>query len=1034
MFNAAVTAAIVSLAILNIGSLNSPATARVVSPAMEASVSPASYLLKVQQSQRDQQAFIREVQESLQALGLYQGPIDGVWGPASQRGLNEFMRRADYRGEFNDTRQSHLWWAAYIRRARDVSAEFAIREAPALARANEDLVSGNQASSEGRYADAEALHRRALALRERVLGPEHRDTLRSLNNLAVSLADQGRHADAKALYRRTLDARERVLGPEHPETLNSLNNLANSLNKQGRHADAEALHRRALALRERVLGPEHHDTLGSLNNLALSLFSQGRHADVEALHRRTLDARERILGPEHRDTLASLNNLAESIRLQGRHAEAEALHRRALALRERILGPEHRDTLRSLNNLALSLADQGRHADAEGLHRRTLEAQERVLGPEHRDTLRSLNNLANSFADQGRHADAEALYRRALDARERVLGPEHPDTLNSLNNLANSLANQGRHADAEGLHRRALDAQERVLGPEHPETLRIRNNLSLNLLKIDNSRSLSIWEEGFPALPNYLVASGRISGRENNGPRIPLDLGLYLSTLRNAALDDDERAERSFLVQGFLTYGTLDVALGDQAARGGLADEAAGKALRELQDAREALEQRRRAYLASFEDESRAVARTALAQGMREAEAWLTETAAVIARDFPTLAELELPQPLSAEEARTLLAPGEGLVAFAATDETLYAWFAKKETISWQAIDISRVELARRVAHLRSAVDLGASAPTGVSGECALRGRQSWLSDRPFDLCAARQLHDLLLGGFDLDGVSELIVVADGPLQQMPFSLLVLGEHPDGTPRWLVEDRAIVALPTTSSLRALRQDTRTSASDDRRPFLGFAPVTFDGPGEGSPLRATLTDLPATGDEVRFLAGVLGAGADGAILGDAASETKVKSMALDRYRVISFATHGLLSSESEEVTGGAVREPALVLRAGSGEDGLLTSSEVATLRLDADWVLLSGCNTAGGDGDDARGLSGLARAFFFAGARSLLVSHWSVDDNAAMELMIETVSRDAGSQSRGRAQSLRQAQLTVMNNPDHAHPLFWAPFDLVGDSR
>jgi len=292
----------------------------------------------------------------------------------------------------------------------------------------------------------------------------------------------------------------------------------------------------------------------------------------------------------------------------------------------------------------------------------------------------------------------------------------------------------------------------------------------------------------------------------------------------------------------------------------------------------------------------------------------------------------------------------------------------------------------------------------------------------------------MLFDGFDLSGIDNLIVIADGPLQQLPFAMLVSDHHDDGTSRWLIEDRAVTALPTTSSLRALRRDTPASASDDRRPFLGFAPVKFDGPGGDSPLRSTLIDLPATEDEIRFLAGVLGAGPDGAVLGDAATEAKVKSTRLDRYRVISFATHGLLSKEADAVTDGAVRDPALVLRAGGGEDGLLTASEVATLRLDADWVLLSGCNTAGGGGEDARGLSGLARAFFFAGARSLLVSHWSVDDNAAMELMIETVSRDADNEAYGRAQALRQAQLTVMSNPDHAHPLFWAPFDLVGEGR
>ncbi len=116
--------------------------------------------------------------------------------------------------------------------------------------------------------------------------------------------------------------------------------------------------------------------------------------------------------------------------------------------------------------------------------------------------------------------------------------------------------------------------------------------------------------------------------------------------------------------------------------------------------------------------------------------------------------------------------------------------------------------------------------------------------------------------------------------------------------------------------------------------------------------------------------------------------------------------------------------------------MLTASEIATLDLDADWVILSACNTAAADGTPgAEGLSGLAKAFFYAGARALLVSHWSVVSDAAVKLtttMFDEMSTDS---DIGRAEALRRARLKLMTDdemPYFAHPMFWAPFVVVGE--
>ena len=272
---------------------------------------------------------------------------------------------------------------------------------------------------------------------------------------ALRLSDLGMYSPAEPLYRRALEALERVWGPEHPDTLNSVNNLAVLLFHNGDYARAELLYRRALEGKERVLGPQHPSTLNSVNNLAELLSSKGDYVGAEVLHRRALETRERLLGTEHPDTLTSVSNLAELLLYKGDYAGAEPLLRRALQGRERVLGREHPDTLTSVNNLAFLLNSKGDCAGAEPLYRRALEALERVLGPEHPDTLKSVNNLAVLLFHKADYAGAETLYRRALQGRERVFGPEHPDTLGSVNNLASLLKNKGDYAGAEPLYRRA---------------------------------------------------------------------------------------------------------------------------------------------------------------------------------------------------------------------------------------------------------------------------------------------------------------------------------------------------------------------------------------------------------------------------------------------------------------------------------------------------------------------------------------------------------------------------------------------------
>jgi tetratricopeptide (TPR) repeat protein len=254
-----------------------------------------------------------------------------------------------------------------------------------------------------------------------------------------------------AIGERLVADRDRLLGPDHPDTLNSRNDLAVAYRAAGRTGEAITLHEQTLAAYERVLGPDHPSTLTSRDNLGLAYQDAGRTAEAITLHEQTLTACERVLGPDHLSTLASRNNLALAYQDAGRTAEAITLHEQTLTACERVLGPDHPNTLQSRNNLAAAYQEAGHTGEAISLHEQVLAARERVLGPDHPDTLTSRGNLALAYQDAGRTAEAVPLYERNLAARERVLGPDHPHTLQSRNNLAIAYRAAGRTADAEKL-------------------------------------------------------------------------------------------------------------------------------------------------------------------------------------------------------------------------------------------------------------------------------------------------------------------------------------------------------------------------------------------------------------------------------------------------------------------------------------------------------------------------------------------------------------------------------------------------------
>jgi CHAT domain-containing protein len=822
----------------------------------------------------------------------------------------------------------------------------------------------------------------------------------------AELSRTGKYSQAIPLAQRLLADIEKTYGPDHRDVAAALNDLAMLYGSQGRDAEAEPLYKRSIAILEKLHGLDSSEVAPQLNNLAAPYQRQERYADAEPLFERSLAIREKAVPRDHPDLGQSLNNLATNYEKQGRHADSEPLFKRSLAIYQKALGPEHPAVATLLNNLGQVDKVQGRYPEAEPLIKRSLAIREKVLVSDHPDVARSLNNLADLYERQGRYADAEPLYQRALAVRERAVGPDHPDTAASMNNLASFYQAEGRPADALPLVQRLIRKGRAQL------------RAALPVLADAQRQQLLPAEQ---ALDQALNAIQR--GTQSSAASAVNKLAVRL------AAGNDRLAELVRRDQ-------------DLSAEADVLDKAIVAAVSKERSKRDVVsEQRARARLAAISTERASLQKTLVAE-------------------FPDYAALSNPLPVTGREIQSLLSGDEAMVLFAVTEKESYVFALTRERFDWKPLPLGAEALSRKIAAFRQGLDIAhASDASGKSGL--------------FDLALAHELYVTLLGPVEslTKDKRSLLVAPSGALTALPFHLLVTEQPAAAIPEkfdgyrdaaWLLKRQAVSVLPSVASLKSLRAFARKDHGV--KPMTGFGDPLFDPSQAGGDKRnpaktaargvvagaytdfwrgagvdrvrlaQALPQLPDTADELNAVAKDLGVAASDIHLGSDASETTLKRTPLADYSIVYFATHGLVAGDVK-----GLAEPSLALsipaQPSELDDGLLTASEVAQLKLNADWVVLSACNTIAGDKPGAEALSGLARSFFYAGARALLVTHWSVDSAAATRLTISTFDRLRADPKLGRAEALRQAMLGYLNDPaspKNAYPGFWGPFALIGE--
>jgi CHAT domain-containing protein len=778
--------------------------------------------------------------------------------------------------------------------------------------------------------------------------------------------------------------------------------------------------------------------------------------------------------------------LAQTLISQERLDEAELMLREVL---KRSLARDGRNSSlvgRALSALRGVFTNRGRYAEAlvvaEWADRTMAEAGIVEQSPMR---LNARIGLANALGTVGRNAEAAVLIdtiRATLKDDSRLEEGFSQATLPSIR----TFIAVGRIADALRDGDSLLAKTTRYYGADHYYTAEAR---AYRAMALHRMKRVEEARREFARAVEVLIDPAKVVGKQKASlartGRLRQILNEYLGVLvgGKGTRNEKDMAE-AFRVADVARWQSVQKAVSGSALRAASGSPELAALIRKVQDADDELE----AVYKNLISQRSAPPDKQLPKIIEAMEARIAALrkaqqvdVAEVRRQFPQYDALISPRPADLATARKALLPNEALLSIYVTPGGSYVWaLAADGTPHFHFSPKAPAWIGGLVKRLRTSVDLSA----GLGPE-----------QMRFDIEAGSALYQELLAPVQAawGKADTLLVVANGALGQIPFSLLptanaAAGTAGEGLPLsqfrqtpWLARKLAVAYVPSISALVTLR--ALPAIQGQRDPFIGFGDPDFGigaepaatSRGAGRAGRATrklgisraarwdenatdmntipagaladvgapqLSSLPDTREEILAIGAALGASASrDTFFGDQANRKNVLAADFKHRRVVAFATHGLVAGDLP-----GLDQPALALAPSAGkgiEDGLLKLEDILKLSLDADLVVLSACNTAAADGSGAEAVSGLGRGFFYAGARAVLATHWPVETVSARELVTYLFERYAADAKLTRAKALRLAMLELIDKGvafdergkseySYAHPAFWSPYALYGD--
>ena len=917
-----------------------------------------------------------------------------------------------------------------------------------------------------RYADAEPLYKRSLEILEKARGNDHPDVAIGLSNLADLYRTTGRYGEAEPLFKRSIEIIERVLGKKHLGLATILNNLALLYQETGRYAEAEPLYKRSIEIAEKELGRDHPDVATSLYNLASLYGDTGRYAEAEPLYKRTLEIREKVLDKQSLPVAESLTSLGLLYITIGKHKEAEVLLGRSLEIKVDLLGNEHPDVGVSLCNLAMVYSETGRYTEAETLLKKSLDINEKALGKDHIGITVILNNLGALYIATERYTEAEALIKRALQINESILGGNHFAVARNIENLALVYGKTGRYAEVEPLLKRSIEIKTKLLGKDHPEVGLTLNGMAILYAFTDRhfeshsmfTQAIAIEDKKRENVFSAFSEKQKISYMEQNNWILHgfiLHIAQYLQTYNNA------------VINGFDTWLRWKGMVME--AQGRYIDAITHSDDPEIKSKFEELINLRREIarfqLLGLEKMNLEDYRKRLEELERKKEL-LEVDLHKLSKDFAF--EKMVGKADTKRVSEVLLRNGT---------DSIYVDFAHVNIYDWRGIKVfgSRYlvfVLLPDKEPLVKLFDLGDVEAIHSHIKAYLkemkRGKYGRTPREEVLRKEAIAIHEALIKPIEsyVKGKKHLYISPDGNLNLIPFEVLMT---PEG--KYLMEDHLITYVATGRDIMrfmdtlAAKGDALIMADPDydmgleekERVAKAMEMVETRKAGAVSRDAAELRfdRLPDTKIEADAIEKIL-RGNQGTNVRNYQDKKALEEVLLSAKepRILHLSTHGyflrdeeiksqvrmrFISQELDKAVDVGIENPMLrsgIVLAGVNaslkegrDDGIVSAEKILGLKLKGtDLVVLSACETGVGDVKSGEGVFGLKRSFILSGAKTVVMSLWSVPSIETTELMTDFYTIWA--KGRTKADAFQEARLKLMKKK--SNPFYWGAFIMVGN--
>ncbi len=857
---------------------------------------------------------------------------------------------------------------------------------------------GIVARRKGDLKTAEDYYKKALNIYEKIT-PENLYTAQILTNLGTVAFDKGDLKSAEEYFKRALKIREE-LAPDSLDVAESFNNLGAIFWSLGNLSFAEEYFKKALKIREK-LAPDSIDVAKSLNNLGVVSHERGNFVLAEEYYKRSLKIREK-LAPDSLDVASSLNNLGLVAYDRGDLVSAEKYHKRALTIREKI-APESLEVASSFNNLGEVAYDKGDLKIAEEYFKKALKIQEKIA-PKSLDVAYSFSNLGIVARDIRDFKTAEDYYKNALKIYENT-APENINVAHSLINLGDVACDKGDLTSAEEYYEKALKIIELLAAGSKLESEVLHNLGILMKKKKQPDKALIYLRKAVDSIEKQME---KLGGRKELKERFSAKYANYYRDLIELELGFKNKEEALNLTERYRSRILLEmIAERDFDFKKDAPEELLLEQKRIIFEYNKLQEE-----ILTLSPERDPEAIEGLLNNMEELRKKQKEIEEQIKISSPKLASLKYPKPLNLKSILSLLDNKELFLSYLISEKKIYLFSILKLKTSYKfevyEISIDKKKIIQEINFLRYLL-------------------RDPLSDKKLLEKKAENLYRILLkpAKREIKKAKVLIICPDGPLHYLPFSVIKISKD-----KYLVEEKAIINVSSgtvLSEIRNIESNIIDSIIAFGNPLYPKGDKKSYDPFVLAVVKRELSPLPKTKEEVEEIEKLYKPYAK-VYTEEKAIEENAKAIGKE-IKYLHFACHGILDERFPLNSGLALTIPEK-LEEGK-ENGLLQAWEVfEDIRIKADLVALSACETGLGEEMGGEGLIGLTRAFQYAGAKTILSTLWSVFDESTAILMRNFYSNlKAG---KGKAEALRVSQTEMIKSKNYFHPFYWAGFVLNGD--